>query len=172
MVLHYRLSWDIFNCKVCVLNHLVEERSVGSALSGCEHKDSTQSAAAAGEECDHPAHSAGQTSPDSHGANTIHNTPSYWTTRRARGTRQRPKEGPLIQSHMLVCHSTTSDKQKTGRHTHFFLASSYCQLTFTLSTKWEESWEPYWNKKGIKELKMYPNNSMSHNGFRTNLTCL
>lgn len=80
------------------------------------------------------------------GANTIHNTPSHWTTSGPRGTRG-GWQGLWVSTACRCVIVLWLINNTTGRHTYFFLASSYCQLTFTLSTKCEESWEPYWKKR-------------------------
>lgn len=75
-----RPSGAIFNCRVWILTTLwrsgvcTEAGGGQRALWLHRQRQLTAAAAAWPEECDHPAHSAGQKRPP--GANTIHNAPS------------------------------------------------------------------------------------------------
>lgn len=75
----------------------------------------TVSSSVARQECDHPAHSTGQTSLSSHG----HQAQILFITRPPTGQRAGPRNerrltGLVSQCCMAVCHSTTTDKQQTA----------------------------------------------------------
>lgn len=128
------MSWGIFSQTVSILNHPAEKQgltwrlAVGSPLplavcTKAAHSQQQQRGQARMWPPSSFCRPGIAQQPRPPGANTIHNT----------------------NSPLLVCHSSTNNKQ-TARHTYFFLASSYCQFSFTLSTKYEESWETYWRE--------------------------
>lgn len=98
--LRYRPSCDIFNQSMCTFNHLTEERGVDGGRRALrpstQRQHTVSSGSAARRECDHPAHSAGQTplsKPRPPGANTIHNSappprppPTRWKASGTLGT--------------------------------------------------------------------------------------
>ena len=146
---------------MCILNHLAEEQGGHrgrrwAAFYLAAHTKAAHSQQQRGQGRMWPPSSfrwpdiAQQPRPP--GANTIHNTPSHWTTSRPRGARG-GWQGLWVSAACRCVIVLWLINNTTSRHSYFFLASSYCQLTFTLSTKCEESWEPYWKNKKKKTWK-------------------